>query len=395
MTRIGCFCMKILYITPWCPDPKTGGGRHCYFNLRSLCSIPSATIDYIGPPFLSNLEGITEDKVFRRISREYNFADKAFAITHLASTSLARLFKQFTNKCSDLKYDLVFIESTRCGFVFKATNKRTKTICNIHNVEAEYLSYNKVGIGKIISSIVKRSEMETLCRCDSLLAMHDEDIDKICKFYGKDPSTLNFYKHPVCSFKPRYSLLPSHKRDKTVFFSGSLDSKFNEDSIVNFVKICWANLGHYYGWRLRIAGRNPSTNLLKFCQGFQNIDVIPNPSDMEVLLRRASVLILPDLTGTGMKLRVAEALSLGIPVVGTKKGLAGYNNIDRFGFGVDTIDDMKPIINSIVSGECILRQLSEQAREVWEEHFMFKAFENRLHNIVEKTFGKIKGWENI
>jgi glycosyltransferase involved in cell wall biosynthesis len=122
--------------------------------------------------------------------------------------------------------------------------------------------------------------------------------------------------------------------------------------------------------------------LRKILTKYRGIELIANPEEMEPLLRTASVAIVPDVSGTGMKLRVAEALSLGIPVVGTKGGLCGYDCVDRYGIAVDSIANMAEPLVMMLSNDHLLKELSANALEVWSELYSYTSFSNRLHELL-------------
>jgi len=375
--------LRILYITPWSPSLKTGGGRHCYANLRSLCSFPASRIDYIGPGLDHSLLGIERDRFINVTAREYTIFDKITAALNAASSSLIGLFKQFTRRHSLNEYDLIFIETTRCGFVFKELKSQVKTICDVHNVEDDYLRSNPRTSSRLAARKIVRSEEMTLKASDVVLVMHDADKQRLQKLYSIN-NTKRFILHPVCSFLPKLPSVPFDKRDKVIIFVGSLDQPFNENALTAFISRCWPDLDNS-GYTLRIAGRSPSRNLVRLISNQKNIDLIANPPDMEPLMRKARLLILPDITGTGMKLRVAEALSYGVPVVGTQNGLRGYNNISQFGVVVEDIGHMTSVIRDLLENNGMkLSSLSSNAYTIWKEQYSFDVFSNRLHTIIRE-----------
>lgn len=374
--------MRILYVTPSGPDPKTGGGRHCYANLRALFDYPGVIIDYIGKEFDLGLEGIRSDKLGLVMARNFTRLDRLKAALHRSSSSLIGAFNEFKRCYSLNDYDLVFIETTRCGFVFDALNARTMSICCVHNVEVDYFKVHQRGLNRLATLYIKRSEQSSLRGSDIVLVMHHDDLDRLRAVYGSR-SVLKYELHPVCSFTPRRSLLRFEEREKVIFFFGSLDILFNEISIIKFVKVCWPSLANS-GYTLRIAGRNPSKRLSRFLTGWKNVELIANPDDMGTLLERAIIVILPDVAGAGMKLRVAEALSAGVPVVGTKRGLRGYADVEQFGLAVENIPDMTSAVARLLKDQSKLAELSLGAHRVWKRFYCYESFRDRLHGLLDQ-----------
>ena len=317
------------------------------------------------------------------MARNYTIFDKITAALHSASSSLIGLFKQFKRKHSLNIYDLIFIETTRCGFIFKELNMQVKTICDVHNVEADYFRFNRKESSRLAAKNIHNSEQVTLNSCDIILVRHEADKQRLKELYKINENLHGFILHPVCNFPPKLNLIPFQERDKVIIFPGSLDISFNEYGLTGFINRCWPDLDNL-GYTLKVAGRNPSSALVGLLAKQKNVDLIANPPDMEPLMRKARMLILPDITGTGMKLRVAEALSYGVPVIGTINGLRGYRNISQFGFAVEEIGQMTAVIKGLLTDhEDKLTALASNAYTIWKEHYSFEVFSRRLHSILE------------
>lgn len=365
--------MNILYISPWEPSLKSGGGRHCYANLKALCSYKDSKIDYIGPYFNKDSYFSKNNNLQFIFSRNYTIYDKSISFIYRASSSLFGIFNEFKNKYSLNKYDLIFIESSRCGFLFKYLDKNIKKILNIHNVEYDYLSNNRKGIQRLIlRRNIVNSEKECINLSDIILIMHRDDLLRLKKLYNFK-NDKKFLLHPVCSFNPKYNFMPFNEREKVILFIGSLDAFFNEFSLKKFIEICWGKLENC-GYKLRVAGKNPSGKLRKFLKKHKNIDLIANPIEMEPIINNSRLMILPDVFGSGMKSRIAEALSYGVPIIGTKEGLKGYEDIASYGYKVDNIIEMETIIKKLLKNEKELGKFSLNAFKSWEKNLVFRFF---------------------
>jgi glycosyltransferase involved in cell wall biosynthesis len=103
---------------------------------------------------------------------------------------------------------------------------------------------------------------------------------------------------------------------------------------------------------------------------------------MAPLLAETRLLLLPDVVGSGMKLRVAEALSMGVPTVGTDKGLRGYEQIDRFGRVVADARDVLPAARDLLADENTAAGLAAGAIDSWRTDYAIDVFSMRLHRIL-------------
>ena len=266
--------------------------------------------------------------------------------------------------------------------MFRDPPRRGVHLCCVHNVEVDYLSANQSGTTFLATMNVSRSERYTLRSCRTFLVMHEDDQRRLREVYGADAEGPQFIVHSVCSLPPRNPPLLFEKRTLGLCFVGSLDSRFNAENLRGFVATCWPLLRRA-GHTLTVAGSRPSPDLVAFLARQGGIRLIADPPDMEPLLRNARMLVLPDMIGTGMKLRVAEAMSLGVPVVGTRMGLKGYENISLFGRMVETVPEMGPVILEWERDLLGLATLSESAVSLWKEKYSLDVFKARMHQVLD------------
>jgi glycosyltransferase involved in cell wall biosynthesis len=128
----------------------------------------------------------------------------------------------------------------------------------------------------------------------------------------------------------------------------------------------------------RVLERRPQARLLLAGQGmersaFPDLPVHPGvewhgrvPSATE-FLRELGVLLYPLTTGSGLKVKVLEALALGIPVVTTPDGAEGLGSLE----GVSVESDDRQIVEATVAlldGPEARREAGEAAHRTFVEH---------------------------
>jgi len=372
--------MKILYLTPQAPNLTSGGGRHCYANLRSLCEFKDTVVDYIGPAFESDIKGLQRENLSIIVARSFTPKDRIISAFKGAPSSLVQVFSGTRKQVDFRTYNLVFIEFSYIDFIFSYLQRNTPTICCVHNVEADYQKANCTGLRRLKYYYVKKCERKVVQSAANLLVMHEHDARRLESVY--QTKLDNYTIHPVCSFSPRYDIVNMDEREKIILFSGSLDSIYNEVGLLEFLNRCWKKIQDC-GYTLLVSGRNPSIKIISALGRYRNAEIIANPLDMEKLIKNARLLVLPDLYGTGMKLRIAEALSYGVPVVGTLLGLRGYNHVESFGAAVESIHDMNDAVLTLIESTERLKELSLSAIELWKHNYTFKAFRSRIHSILD------------
>ena len=75
---------------------------------------------------------------------------------------------------------------------------------------------------------------------------------------------------------------------------------------------------------LVLAGRNPSPDVLAMSRSGR-ILVLPDPADIDAVLRDADIAVVPLLRGGGTRIKVLEAMGWGLPVVASSRAVEGLN----------------------------------------------------------------------
>lgn len=380
---------RILYVTPFAPSYGSGGGRHCLMNLGALCKLQGVEIDYVGPSFDPGELGTDSGCLRHTLARDFTLVDRLRAGLGGALSSVYALMDEFhAVRPHRGAYDLTFVESTRCSFVLShPASQSNRVVCCIHNVESDYLSGAGV-VGRLFGRRVRRRECESLSGSDLLLPLHQADINRI----GEEYPELNLpavVLHPPCSAHPDWAPLEIEARPRWVGYVGTLSNRSNERAVSRFLEDVWSRIDSR-GFKLVIAGRDPPRWLAKRVTAEESIVLSPNPRDIQELIRQFRLLVLPDLAGFGMKLRVAEAMSLGVPVLGTRLALRGYEGVDRFGVLTDSVDAMAGPLEDLISDQAApaLRAMAERAQREWRVTYSQAVFERRLVRTILSLLGE-------
>ncbi len=77
--------------------------------------------------------------------------------------------------------------------------------------------------------------------------------------------------------------------------------------------------------QLDVVGSRPPARITRLATPDNGINVTGYVADLEPLLRRSAVLIVPVHAGSGMRVKILEAFARGIPVVSTRVGVEGID----------------------------------------------------------------------
>ena len=75
--------------------------------------------------------------------------------------------------------------------------------------------------------------------------------------------------------------------------------------------------------RLRIVGRRPAPEVLKLANENEAVEVTGTVDDVRPRLRDCVAVVVPLLSGGGTRIKILEAMALGVPVVSTTVGAEG------------------------------------------------------------------------
>lgn len=331
--------MRILYITFEAPGKQSGGGIVCRQSLLSLKEM--GTIDYVGPEFR---DSSVQELLNRRLILFFN-SQRSRRIGPLLKGITSGYYDSW-KKVKDLiswkTYDLVYLESSIYHFVVKEAQKHDcRLMIRLHNVEQDYF-YNlfkvqRSGMNYVRYLLAAYQEDRSLCDADHVLCLTAEDKHRIRGLYGGRLADKSIEVVPVAVSRIQETVAaldnsPETAGKQTVLMTGSLWYGPNEEGMVWFIEKVWhliQNLPSTRHWakeyRLLLAGARPSRRLTALAAADDSISLIDSPETMAPLFRSAFLYVAPIFSGAGMKVKVAEAFSFGLPVIGTSHAFIGYD----------------------------------------------------------------------
>ncbi|MBE5852155.1 MAG: glycosyltransferase family 4 protein [Lachnospiraceae bacterium] len=335
--------MKVLEITFIPPEKKSGGGLGVYQSIKSL--LGNCDVDYIGPKFESGLFENTSRKLSIIEILEERQSGVLVKILRMllkkVTTSFYDSWKLVERKIDWRKYEFVHIEFSRYDFLVKACHKHEKKcIVRMHNVETDYGKNIFRGERSIFNWLrfisFAVNEKRVLKKADFFVFLTEEDIKRANQIVPLSPMKVCI--NPVCIESCEVSERSNNEK-KVILLTGSLGYGPNAKGVVWYIDRVWNKLNKlemFENVSVIVAGAHPTVEVKECINNSSRVRLVDTPEDMAPYFEEASIYIAAVFEGAGMKVKVGEALSYGLPVIGTSHAFIGYDNINVGKYVADT-----------------------------------------------------------
>lgn len=391
--------MRILFVSDNAIYGHGGGcieNRKHYDALKTYCESNSA-----------ELKVISLDKELKEnlgIVIEKNRKQDAFVRALGHSSYLYFVWEKNIDKILKYKPDIVFLGRSRLGFIAKSIKRKLpecKVITNIDNVEWDYVEAyfaKSKGIkGALLKKIerfgVKRDEEDCIKYSDNLIFLTRRNIERYKELYNyheKDAVVL-----PIC-MEDTVELEKEFQK-KTVIFIGSLDYEANILAANKLIQNIWAKyFSDCKDMQLIIAGRNPGHDLIEAGKKNENVKILGDFSRIEDIVPKGALMVAPIEKGAGMKVKVAETLSMGLMIAASDEALVGYEKaVEK--------DKMNAIIRANSDEEFTkaieqyrnmenekLKEVEQQNKRIFKELYSYKVSRTVIEMVCDQCISTEK-----
>ncbi len=334
--------MKILQIANKSPYPPKDGGSIATLTMsrgfRDLChEVTVLAMNTSKHPV--SMDNIPED-----LSRDIRFilvdVDTSLcpfkALKNLLFSSLpynAERFitKDFTDRLIKLlreeEFDVIQLEGLYLAPYVPVIREHSGAFLSMraHNIEYEIWERThrqRSGLKKLytgmIAGRVKKMEVSYLNTYDAIIPITHRDAEILisdgCSVpIHVSPTGINMKDFDDYSEKPEFPSL---------FHIGALDWSPNLEGLDWFIKNCWKDLHKMYpGLKFYIAGRNAPESFWKMKE--PNIVFLGEVADAYSFMGSKAIMIVPLLSGSGMRIKIIEGMAMGKSIVSTSIGTEG------------------------------------------------------------------------
>jgi polysaccharide biosynthesis protein PslH len=188
---------------------------------------------------------------------------------------------------------------------------------------------------------------------------------------------------PNCMSIDDYKDLRVDPRPNTLIFTGSFRYQVNYEAMQWFTgKVFPLVLDETPDAELTITGDHLELPL----PSQKNIRLTGYVSRIGDWIATSAVAIAPILSGGGTRLKILEAMAIGVPVVATSKGAEGLNAVHgEHLFIADSPQDFAAHITNLMSDRALANRIASSARTFVKSNFDRSVVMPRFLNLVEQT----------
>lgn len=334
--------MNIIFITKLLPYPIDTGGKIGTFKIFEILA-RSNDIHLVS--YVDRRNDLQYEKILKTYCRSVktfyapiiNQNHKSLYYTYLLSlfSVLPFTVKKFysremaeyvNNLTGTEKIDMIFIDHFHMG-LYVPESYSGKCVCNEHDIS--YIAFNryaedegniiKKAIYKFESIKLKKYESELADKMDYIFTVSEKDRLSLIDG-GADMNKISFLPIPF-SCRNLYS----YRRQKLITFVGLLTWLPNVKGLEWFIKkIFPLILRADPEIRFQIIGEGGDW-LKSIVKNNKRIKYLGYVSDLTDVYKQTSVFVVPIKIGSGIRIKLAEALSYGLPVVSTSLGAEGID----------------------------------------------------------------------
>jgi glycosyltransferase involved in cell wall biosynthesis len=279
-------------------------------------------------------------------------------------------------------FSCVFLDSTLTGKLAKKIKNRLDlpVISFCHNVEIDYINvrFGKNPIRFLYKVLAWKSEKNIMKFSDKVIVLTQRDKERIAELYNRDPEyilpiTIKT-NQDVAELERKYKALVCRQNyDKVCLFVGSLGNSKLE-GIRWFVE----NVAPALNAKIKIVGKGFDSVASLLSR--DNVEVFGFVEDLERTYLEADCVIVPLMSGAGMKVKVAEALMYGKTIFGTSEAFEGYDlDFDRVGGVCNSASEFVSRLNSYLSKSVKYNSFSrQQFEEMYRDDVAYNCFKHVL-----------------
>lgn len=395
--------MKILQLCnrmPW--PPKDGGAIHL-FNFTKSCGELGVDLTLLA---INTPKHFVEVNDLPREMRQWAdvhavpvdtrvkagdafknlFSNESYNISRFDSPAVHEKLRELLQA---KEYDVVHVDGLFVSMYTETIRKysKAKVVMRAHNVEYriwERLAesepfWPKKQYLRLLAKRLKAYEAGVLNDFDALLPISEVDRQELKRLGARVPQYVMTAGVDPEVWKPQPQQPPM-----TLFHIGSMDWMPNRQAVEWFLEVVWPKLHRQFPeLRVYLAGRHMPQHLLQSkTPGLMVVGEVP---DAVEFMNSHAIMIVPLLSGSGMRLKIIEGMALGKVIVSTSVGAEGIAYEDgKHLLIADDAAAFAEAVAKLVQQPELVKSTGAAARELVQERYTNRQIVAKLLDFYER-----------
>lgn len=380
--------MKILYFYPENPLHLTQGNNARAFSLLNYFKNRNIDVDFVGEKSVffhyKDINNLIDDKLIKNGVLLSEYLRKEHPVSYFFYESLPEKIGLKIRDFDRLRYKQVsnfnkMLKENQYDYIIISYAYWAKLVINNPNID--------------------RTKTKLIIDThDFLTSQFNTNMKfKLGKYFEKEITTLQYFDYVMAiSIEEKYLFSQFIDEEKVLLVSHGLKENFQSEALdYDVVYVASDNDHNLKGakWfldkvypllpkdiKIVIVGKIN----ISIKNSYSNITQINFAPDVNQIYSKSKIAICPMFSGTGIKIKVLEALSFGIPVVCNSKGVDGLVNKTNNGCLVtNDVQTFSDYIIKLISDRNTYENTSQKAKLFFNEYYEEKVCYRELTTILE------------
>lgn len=394
--------MNIIWLTPEIPYPPIGGRNGVYNRIVQLSKYNNI--------FLFSIAYNEDEKNSIDAMKEYcmevhyynrnenklkKIVKSLFAPYSVASRTLTEIKQDIKYCLSNNQIDVVITDFPNMAKNLKGLELKCFCTLNQHNIEYRRMR-EMYGI-KTISYLKRLAYWGESYRLEKYeKKLYASNLFQSITFFSTDDCAEFSEKWTNCRADLKVFPLGSNsvkntkkcndEEHNTFLFVGRLDdiATTNVEAIIWFYNKVLPIIEKEINIKIVIAGANPSGKIMNLAK--DNVAIIPNYSKLEDVYSLADYVILPLLSGGGVKGKLLEAAAFEKTIISTKHGIEGTDfQPDIHVYYAETSEEFAGRCIDAVKNTEYSRQLAINSKRLFEKRYNWNQIGIDYYNYLKSS----------
>ncbi|QKG56006.1 glycosyltransferase family 4 protein [Hymenobacter sp. BRD128] len=340
--------MHILQVSPRVPFPLHDGGAIGIYNITkgllaaghrvTMLAIntpkhhqPADVLAHLGPNFRLVTVDVDTDATPLKALQNLLFSSQPYNVDRFikeeVTSALIELLQ--TQTINVVQFEGTYVAWYYEWWGYQELSVGVKGVLRAHNIE--YVIWERLAAGekkllkrwylKNLAQRLRRFEQRCLVNFDAVAAITKEDIVRLKELGCPEPIALIPAAVEMAAFQPDPSQPP---QPRTVFMIGSLNWLPNLEGLDWLLREVWPAVhAELPELELHVAGVAPPGHLTSRPKGQDNVFIHGFVESAAAFMRQYDLMLVPLLSGGGMRVKIIEGMALGKCILSTSIGAEG------------------------------------------------------------------------